>query len=72
TGFTHKVASNFAQSTNKAFKTAVNSRIVLNLDVVVYKEPKDYYTVYLRYPGKEDEYVGTMTFFGVSHEHGTG
>ncbi|MCP2027889.1 hypothetical protein L1276_003049 [Flavobacterium sp. HSC-32F16] len=72
TGFTHKVASNFAQNTNKIFKSAVNAKIVLNLDVVVYKEPKDYYTVYLRYPGKEDEYVGTMTFFGVTHEHGTG
>ncbi|MEP6929517.1 MAG: tyrosinase family protein [Flavobacterium sp.] len=72
TGFTHKVASNFVKSTNKVFKMEVNSKIILNLDVVVYKEPKDFYTVYLRYPGKKDQYVGTMTFFGVAHDHGTG
>ncbi|WP_291285993.1 tyrosinase family protein [Flavobacterium sp.] len=69
--FTHKVSSTFAKNTNRVFKTA-NSKIILNLDIVVYKEPKDYYTVYLRYPGKEDQYVGTMTFFGVAHDHGTG
>ncbi|MDL2145341.1 tyrosinase family protein [Flavobacterium tructae] len=69
--FTHKVSNTFAKNTNRVFKTA-NSKIILNLDVVVYKEPKDYYTVYLRYPGKKDQYVGTMTFFGVAHDHGTG
>jgi hypothetical protein len=68
----HKVTGTSAKSTNKVFKSEANSRLVLNLDVVVYKEPKDYYTVYLRYPGKQDQYVGTMTFFGVSHDHGTG
>jgi len=70
--FAHKVTSNFAKSTNKVFKSEVNSRIILNLDVVVYKEPKDFYTVYLRYPGKKDVYIGTMTFFGVAHDHGIG
>ncbi|SNR91870.1 tyrosinase family protein [Flavobacterium sp. ov086] len=70
TGFTHKVTSTFSKSTNKVFKTEANSKIILNLDVVVYKEPKDFYTVYLRYPGKADQYVGTMTFFGVAHDHG--
>jgi hypothetical protein len=69
TTFTHKVNSAFAKSTNKVFKST-NSRILLNLDVVVYKQPKDYYTVYLRYPGKPDRYVGSMTFFGVAHDHG--
>lgn len=72
TGFIHKVTSNFAKSTNKVFKSEANSRIILNLEVVVYKEPKDFYTVYLRYPGKKDQYVGTMTFFGVAHDHGMG
>ncbi|TCN58750.1 tyrosinase family protein [Flavobacterium circumlabens] len=67
--FTHKVTSTFAKSTNKVFKSA-NSKLVLNLSVSVYKEPKDYYTVFLRYPGKADQYVGTMTFFGVAHDHG--
>lgn len=70
TGFTHKVTSTFAKNTNKVFKNEANSKIVLNLDVVVYKEPKDFYTVYLRYAGKPDQYVGTMTFFGVAHDHG--
>ncbi|MEN2398614.1 tyrosinase family protein [Flavobacterium sp. MC2016-06] len=70
TGFTHKVTTTLAKSTNKVFKTEVNSKLVLNLDVVVYKEPKDFYTVYLRYPGKPDQYVGAMTFFGVAHDHG--
>lgn len=71
-GFKHKVTSNFAKNTNKVFKNTANSKILLNLDLVVYKEPQDFYTVYLRYPGKEDEYVGTITFFGLSHDHGTG
>jgi Common central domain of tyrosinase len=70
TPFAHKVTSTFAKSTNKVFKSEANSKIVLNLDVVVYKEPKDFYTVYLRYPGKADQYVGAMTFFGVAHDHG--
>lgn len=70
--FTHKVISKLAKSTNTVFKSEANSNIVLNLDVVVYKEPSDYYTVYLRYPGKEDQFVGMMSFFGVSHDHGTG
>ncbi|WP_166925726.1 tyrosinase family protein [Flavobacterium poyangense] len=69
--FTHKVTGTSAKNTLKVFKSS-NSKIVLNLDVVVYKEPKDYYTVYLRYKGKPDQYVGTMTFFGVAHDHGTG
>lgn len=72
TTFTHKVTSKLAKSTNKFFKAEANSKIILNLDVVVYKEPQDYYTVYLHYPGKEDQYVGAMTFFGVSHDHGIG
>ncbi|MGH2665358.1 tyrosinase family protein [Flavobacterium sp.] len=72
TAFAHKVSGNLAKSTNKSFTSEADSKIVLNLDVVVYKEPKDYYTVYLRYPGKQDQYVGVMTFFGVSHDHGTG
>ncbi|MCI9844667.1 tyrosinase family protein [Flavobacterium pectinovorum] len=70
TAFAHKVTSQPAKNTNKVFKAEANSKIVLNLDVVVYKEPKDYYTVYLRYPGKKDQYVGVMTFFGVAHDHG--
>lgn len=70
TAFTHKVTSKLAKSTNKVFKAEANSKIILNLDVVVYKEPQDYYTVYLHYPGKEDQYVGVMTFFGVAHDHG--
>ncbi|TGD57882.1 tyrosinase family protein [Flavobacterium humi] len=70
--FVHKVTEKLAKNTNKSFKSEANAKIVLNLDVVVYKEPKDYYTIYLRYPGKQDQYVGVMTFFGVSHDHGTG
>jgi hypothetical protein len=70
TPFTHKVTSTLAKNTNKVFTAELNSKIVLNLDVVVYKEPKDFYTVYLRYPGKPDQYVGAMTFFGVAHDHG--
>ncbi|MFH6994433.1 tyrosinase family protein [Flavobacterium sp. FlaQc-48] len=70
TPFAHKVTSKLAQSTNKVFTSEQNSVIVLNLDVVVYKEPEDYYTVYLHYPGKKDQYVGVMTFFGVAHDHG--
>lgn len=70
--FKHKIVNTLSKSTNKVLKSSANAYIVLNLDVVVYKEPKDYYTVYLRYPGKEDQYVGTMTFFGVAHDHGTG
>lgn len=70
TAFAHKVTTKLAQSTNKAFTSEQNSLIVLNLDVVVYKEPQDYYTVYLHYPGKKDQYVGVMTFFGVAHDHG--
>lgn len=71
TPFAHKVVNKLSKSTNKAFTSEANSYMVLNLDVIVYKEPKDYYTVYLRYPGEEDKYVGTMTFFGVAHDHGT-
>ena len=72
TAFSHKVTSKRAKNTNKIFKSEANSRMVLHLDVVVYKEPKDNYSVYLRYPGKKDQYVGVMTFFGVAHDHGTG
>lgn len=70
TPFAHKVNGKLAQNTNKMFTSEKNSIIVLNLDVVVYKEPEDYYTVYLHYPGKKDQYVGVMTFFGVAHDHG--
>ena len=70
--FVHKVVNKLSKSTNKMFKSEANSNIVLNLDLVVYKEPVGYYTVYLRYPGEEDKYVGMMTFFGVAHDHGTG
>lgn len=72
TVFVHKVVNKLSKSTNKSLKSEANSNIVLNLDVVVYKEPVGYYTVYLRYPGEEDKYVGVMTFFGVAHDHGTG
>lgn len=68
----HKVSNKLALSTNKSLKSQPNAKLVLNLDVAVYKEPKDYYTVYIRYPGKKDQYVGIMTFFGVAHDHGTG
>lgn len=70
--FSLKVVNKLSKSTNKVFKSEVNVNMVLNLDVVVYKEPKDYYTVYLRYAGEEDKYIGMMTFFGVAHDHGTG
>jgi len=77
--FVHKITPKNAKQTNKLLKSfnksiqsAERSELVLNLDIVVYKEPKDYYKVYLRYPNKEDEYVGMMTFFGVNHEHGNG
>jgi hypothetical protein len=72
TAFTHKVTAKLAKNTNKAFIAEANSNIILNLDVVVYKEPSDYYNVYLHYPGKKDQYVGKMTFFGIAHDHGTG
>jgi hypothetical protein len=70
TPYAHKVTSTLAKSTNKVFTAKADSKIILNLDIVVYKEPADYYTVYLRYPGKKDQYVGVMTFFGVAHDHG--
>jgi Common central domain of tyrosinase len=70
--FTQSVKSKMAKNTNKMFKSAASAKIVLNVDVVVYKEPTDYYTVYLHYPGKKDQYVGLLTFFGVAHDHGTG
>lgn len=70
TDYSHKVTSKLVQNTNKVFTSKANAKIVLNLDVVAYKEPKDYYTVYLRYPKKKDVYVGTMTFFGLEHDHG--
>lgn len=70
--FIHKVTNKFAASTSKSLKSKPNAKMVLNLDVALYKEPTDYYTVYLRYPGKKDQYVGLMTFFGVAHDHGTG
>lgn len=72
TVFVHKVVNKLSKNTNKMFKSEASSNMVLNLDVVLYKEPADYYTVYLRYPGEEDRYVGMMTFFGVAHDHGTG
>jgi hypothetical protein len=72
TAFSHKVTSKLAKSTNKVFRSEANSKMVLHLDVVVYKEPKDNYSIFLRYPGKKDQYVGVMTFFGVAHDHGTG
>jgi len=70
--FVHKVTNRFARNTNKIFKNEIDSHVILNLDIVVYKEPSDYYTVYLHYPGQENQYVGIMTFFGVAHDHGTG
>lgn len=70
--FVHKVTKKLAVNTNKSLKSQPNAKMVLNLEVAVYKEPKDYYTVYIRYPGKNDQYVGVMTFFGVAHDHGTG
>ncbi|WP_130736852.1 tyrosinase family protein [Flavobacterium sp. J27] len=70
--FNFKIVNKFAKNTTKALKSNTRASLVLNLDVVVYKEPKDYYTVYLRYPGEADKYVGMMTFFGVAHDHGTG
>lgn len=70
--FAHKVSGKIALITNKSFISRPNAKMVLNLDVTVYKEPTDYYTVYFRYPGKKDQYVGIMTFFGVAHDHGTG
>lgn len=72
--FVHKVVNKFSKKTNKVFLSSANSDtyLFLNLDVIVYKEPSDYYVVYLRYPGENDKYIGKMTFFGVGHEHGTG
>ncbi len=78
--FTHKITTKAAKKTHKLLKSSnksiesatENSQLVLNLDIAVYKEPKDYYMVYLRYPNKEDQFIGMMTFFGVNHEHGDG
>ncbi|MBC5835387.1 tyrosinase family protein [Flavobacterium sp. F372] len=72
TTFIHKIENKLSKNTSKMFKSEANSNMVLNLDIVLYKEPVDYYTVYLRYSGEEDKYVGMMTFFGVTHNHGTG
>lgn len=49
-------------------------QLLLKLDVSVYKEIGDYYKVYIHYPdGKTaDQYIGMMTFFGVSHVHDLG
>ncbi len=82
TNFVHKITKRSARKTNKLFKSIQKksnlesldeniSQIILNLEVVLYKEPSDYYTVYLKYSDKE-EYVGVMTFFGVAHDHGEG
>lgn len=70
--FIHKVTKRSARKTSKLLKSENKSHLILNLDIVVYKEPSDYYTVYISYPDQEDEYVGVMTFFGVAHDHGTG
>ncbi|WBX74895.1 tyrosinase family protein [Tenacibaculum ovolyticum] len=70
--FKHKVTKKISKRVTKNFKSEKKSFIFLSLNVVVYKEPSDYYTVHLRYPNQKDEYLGTMTFFGVAHDHGTG
>ncbi|CAM1373230.1 tyrosinase family protein [Tenacibaculum xiamenense] len=71
--FSHKVNNKFTRRTNRILKSdSTKPHLILNLSVVTYKEPDDYYNVFLRYPDKEDEYVGSMTFFGVAHDHGTG
>ncbi len=67
-----KLARNFNKS-DRGFD-AVDQRLLLKLDVSVYKEIGDYYKVYIHYPDgkKADQYIGMMTFFGVSHVHDLG
>ncbi|MGH1434166.1 MAG: tyrosinase family protein [Lewinella sp.] len=59
----------------KSERSLTTSRsLLLKLDVSVYKEIGDYYKVYIHYPDgkKADQYIGMMTFFGVSHVHDLG
>lgn len=68
--FIHKLSRKNSRKIEGAFTAKEKSRKVLRLNVLVYKEPADYYSVYLRYGNEEEKYVGVMTFFGVTHEHG--
>jgi len=66
-----KQARNFTKSSRSL---EAERQLLLKLDVSVYKEIGDYYKVYVHYPegGKADQYIGIMTFFGVSHVHDLG
>ncbi|NNL91043.1 MAG: tyrosinase family protein [Saprospiraceae bacterium] len=68
--FKHLVSKDNAKKTIKHFKKAQPSKLVLRINVVVYKEPGHYFTVFLRYKDQPDKYLGMMTFFGVNHHHG--
>lgn len=67
-----KQARNFSRA-ERSLET-VDRKLLLRLDVSVYKEIGDYYKVYIHYPDgkKADQYIGMMTFFGVSHVHDLG
>jgi len=68
--FNLSLNSHHHKQTNKLLRTNKDQLMILTLDVSVYKEPRSHYTVYLRYPNREDQYIGKMTFFGVGHTHG--
>ena len=68
--FVHEISTDLNKKTKSTFRNINATSKVLDFDVVVYKEPKDFYTVYIRYEGEKDSYIGTMSFFGVAHEHG--
>lgn len=63
-----------ARNFTKSERSLETKPLLLRLDVSVYKEIGDYYKVYIHYPSgkKADQYIGMMTFFGVSHVHDLG
>ncbi|MGB3466027.1 MAG: tyrosinase family protein, partial [Cyclobacteriaceae bacterium] len=59
---------NKSKKSLKGNKEADAGSMLLSIDVAVHGTPYNTYTVSLSYPGsKEDEYVGTMSFFGHGH-----
>ena len=72
TEFSTTIEKKSAKKTRKSLKKMIERPLILNVEVSVYDEPTDFYTVSIRYEGRELEHVGMITFFGVGHEHGTG
>lgn len=70
----HQFKGKWAKKTHATFVSIdpKDKSMILDLDVLIYQEPTFSYAVYFRYEGGEDDYIGTLGFFGAAHEHGTG